>query len=99
MAGSWAIGPLIAGAAALSVETVNADGTLLPGRTLSYSWVDSGCSATQALAKLGDLFIAHKGAISAVIGPGCSEACKVTNHLTGWRHIPQISFGFASPPS
>ena len=34
--------PVAAGAAALAVDVVNADPTLLPGRALRFSWADSG---------------------------------------------------------
>ena len=66
--GAWDMGEYIAGAAALAVERVNADETLLGGRQLEYSWADSGCSAKQGLKALGTLL--GKGRISAVIGPG-----------------------------
>ena len=68
--GAWDMGEYIAGAAALAVERVNADETLLGGRQLEYSWADSGCSAKQGLKALGKLLGGSKGTISAVIGPG-----------------------------
>ena len=37
--------PGTAGAAALAVEIVNADNSLLAGRVLEYSWADAECSA------------------------------------------------------
>ena len=86
------MGPRIAGAAALAVERVNAQKTLLLGRVLEYSWADSGCSAKQGLAAMGEL---QNGVskIDAVVGPGCSAACEVTSHLSGGQSIPQISWG------
>ena len=84
--GAWARGPNIAGAAALAVEQVNADSTLLPGRMLIFSWEDSGCSAQQALAAMGKLneMSSRPGAASnnAIIGPACSTACEVTSYLS-----------------
>ena len=64
----WKGGPRIAGAAALAVEMVNADKTLLPGRVLQYSFADSGCSAQRALTAMGELL--GESRINAVIGPG-----------------------------
>ena len=93
MTGAWKAGPNIAGAAALAVERVNADNTLLAGRVLEYSWADSGCSATQGLKALGKL-LGGKSRINAVIGPGCSTACEVTSHLSAGQDIPQISWGW-----
>ena len=68
MTGSWDQGRRIAGAAALAVEMVNADKTLLPGRVLQYSFADSGCSAQRALTAMGELL--GESRINAVIGPG-----------------------------
>ena len=92
MSGGWLGGPRVAGAAALAVERVNADEALLPGRFLEYSWADSGCSAKQGLAAMGEL---QNGVsrIDAVVGPACSAACEVTSHLSGGQSIPQISWG------
>ena len=94
--GSWDIGHRIAGAAALAVERVNADKALLPGRRFEYSWADSGCSAQKALAAMGEL-LRKASKVDAVIGPGCSAACKVTSYLSSGQEIPQISWGCASP--
>ena len=92
MSGSWDGGKRVAGAAALAVERVNTNKALLPGRRLEYSWADSGCSAQQGLAAMGELL---RGAskVDAVIGPGCSAACEVTSYLSGGQGLPQISWG------
>ena len=89
VSGSWDVGTRVAGAAALAVERVNADLTLLPGRKLEYSWADSGCSAQQGLTAIGEL-LARQGRIDAVIGPGCSTACEVTSYLSGGQNIAQV---------
>ena len=82
----------IAGAAALAVERVNADKSLLPSRRLEYSWADSGCSPQQGLTAMGEL-LGGVSRVDAVIGPGCSSACEVTSYLSGGQGIPQISWG------
>ena len=95
MSGSWDVGKRISGAAALAVDRINADKALLPGRRLKYDWADSGCSAQQGLAAMGELLRgAHR--VDAVIGPGCSSACEVTSYLSGGQGIPQISWGCAA---
>ena len=96
MSGSWDGGKRVAGAAALAVERVNTNKALLPGRRLEYSWADSGCSAQQGLAAMGELL---RGAskVDAVIGPGCSAACEVTSYLSGGQGLPQISWGCTLP--
>ena len=53
-------------------------------------------NAEQGLRTMGKL-LAGTRAVSAVIGPGCSSACKVTSYLSGGQDIPQISWGCASP--
>ena len=93
MSGSWDGGTRVAGAAALAVERVNADKSLLPGRRLEYSAADSGCSAQQGLKAMGKLLA---GRVDAVIGPACSSACEVTGYLSGGQGIPQISWGCAA---
>ena len=90
--GSWDVGRRVAGAAAIAVESVNADKDLLPGRSLEYSWADSGCSPQQGLSAMGEL-LAGSSRVHAVIGPGCSSACEVTNYLAAGQGLPQISWG------
>ena len=80
----------------LAVERVNADEALLPGRTLEYSWADSGCDGKTGLWALGTLLVGNPE-VNAVIGPGCSAACEVTSISSSLRGIPQISFGCTSP--
>ena len=91
MCGSWDRGRKTAGAAALAVEQVNADKSLLAGRRLEYSWVNSGCSAQQGLVAMGELSGGTKR-VDAVIGPGCDSACEVTSFLSGGHNVPQISY-------
>ena len=95
MSGAWPVGRYIAGAAALAVTRVNADTKLLHGRTLRYSWADSGCSAKQGLVAMGELL--EDDRIDSLIGPACSSACEVTSYLSAGRGIPQISWGCTSP--
>ena len=59
---------------------------------LQYSWADSGCSAQQGLAAIGEL-LGGASRVDAVIGPGCSSACEMTSYLSGGQGIPQISWG------
>ena len=95
MTGLWKVGAKIAGAAALAVEKVNADKALLPGRRFEYLWADSGCSAKQGLAAMGQLL--GEAMIDVVIGPGCSSACEVTSYLSSGQNTSQISWGCTSP--
>ena len=78
--GSWLQAHSIAGALPLAVERINADSSLLPGRTLRFEWRDSGCSPSVALQALGSLD--SGGQVDAVIGPACSVACEPTGYLT-----------------
>ena len=96
LSGAWTGGQRFAGAAALAVNRVNADKSLLPGRVLAFEWADSGCSEKQGLKAMGELLESmHR--IDAVIGPGCSAACIVTSYLVAGQSLPQISPSCASP--
>ena len=100
MSGSWLGGPLVAGAAAVAVQRVNADKKLLPGRVFEYSWADSGCSAKQGLKAMGEMLVGesfNEAHIHVVIGPACSVTCEATSSLSGAANIPQISWGCLSP--
>ena len=92
MSGLWDVGKSIAGAAALAGERINANKAL----RFEYSWADSGCSAQQGLAAMGEL-LAGVTKVNAVIGPGCSAACEVTSYLSAGQGIPQVSWGCEAP--
>ena len=79
LSGAWSSGTTIAGALPLAVDEVNADPTLLPGKTLDYIYRDSGCSVEAALQGFGTLTnkMNKMKPIDAVIGPGCSVGCEV----------------------
>ena len=96
MSGLWDGGKRVAGAAPLAVERVNANKALLPGRRLEYRSADSGCSAQQGLAAMGEL-LGGASKVDAVIGPGCSSACEVTSYLSGGQGLPQVSWACGSP--
>ena len=99
MSGTWTRGRLIAGAAALAVEMVNADMNLLPGRALKYRWADSGCSPSVGLVALGTLLFWQQTRVNAVIGPGCSSTCEVTSYLSSVyepQGIPMISYSWCA---
>ena len=91
MSGSWDGGKRVAGVAALAVERVNADKSLLPSRRLEYSWADSGCSPQQGLTAIGEL-LGGVSRVDVVIGPGCSSACEVMSYLAAGQGIPQVSY-------
>ena len=74
---SWSTGSHIAGAAALAVEEVNDDASLLPGHLLKYKVANSGCNAQQGLKALGVL-LGGNSMVNAIIGPACSSACEVS---------------------
>ena len=89
----------VAGAAAIAVEKVNADDTLLAGYVVQLELQLEpllGCSAQQGLAAMGEL-LQGDSHIDAVIGPGCSSACEVTSYFSGGQEIPQISHSCTSP--
>ena len=64
---SWT-GHHIAGAAALAVQRINADSSLLGGMRVEYTWEDCGCSTLRAMDSVLKLLSDPK--IDAIIGPG-----------------------------
>ena len=68
MTGWWPVGRTIAGAAALAVERINTDASLLRGKRLKFTWLDDGCSSSQGQRSMTDLL--RDSNITAVIGPG-----------------------------
>jgi hypothetical protein len=89
LSGPWKAGRTIPGAAALAVQAINADPSLLGGMRVEYIYVDAGftvSSGNDAMSKL----LAMKG-LDAVFGPGESSsfrlcAASLTSAVAG-RHI------------
>ena len=86
---------MLANAAAMAVEHINNDSSLLDGSPLEVIFAETLCSAPAALAALSKLL--EEGPLAAVIGPGCSVACEATGFLTAGRDLPQISYSCLSP--
>ena len=92
LSGTWQLEG--AGAAAMAVDRVNEDKELLPGHVLKYSWEDSGCSPQVGLEAIGKLLQCNDTVkYDAVIGPGCTSACKQTSYLSAGQNLAQISWG------
>jgi hypothetical protein len=73
LSGPWKAGRTIPGAAALAVQRINADPSLLGGMRVEYVYVDAGftvSSGNDAMSKL----LAMKG-LDAIFGPGEPTVC------------------------
>ena len=91
LSGPWKAGRTIPGAAALAVQRINADPSLLGGMRVEYIYVDAGFTAaagTEAALKL----LAMKG-IDAVFGPGVPTV----SGFVSLRLPPLLSAGLLTP--
>ena len=68
LTGPWKAGRTIPGAAALAVQRINADPSLLGGMRVEYVYVDAGFTASSGNDAMSKL-LAMKG-IDAIFGPG-----------------------------
>ena len=91
---SWPAGRDSIGAIALAIDVANANGALVGGRTLQYSWTEVDCDRFLAGTMLNKILADRP--VDAVIGPDCSLACESTAYVTAIRGIPQISYSCMS---
>ena len=66
--GSWKAGRTIPGAAALAVQAINADPSLLGGMRVEFTVEDVGCRTYKAVTGVQNLLSDTK--IDAIFGPG-----------------------------
>jgi ABC-type branched-subunit amino acid transport system substrate-binding protein len=72
--GLWKAGRTIPGAAALAVQRINADPSLLGGMRVEFVFEDVGCTTYKAVTGLQKLLSDPK--LDAIFGPGTqSERC------------------------
>ena len=91
---SWDAGPRFAGGATIAIETINKDPSLLPGYHVSFDWTDSHCSEKHTVQGLLNLHAKTK--MNAIIGPACSDGCKIAAMLAHSWNIPIVSYGCAA---
>ena len=73
--GSWRGGRTIAGAAALAVQRINADSSLLGGMRVEYAWADAGCGVKSGVDAQAMLLGSNR--LDAVIGPGAHASASL----------------------
>ena len=71
---SWT-GHHIAGAAALAIQRINADSSLLGGMRVEYAWADAGCGVKSGVDALAMLLGSNR--LDAVIGPGAHASASL----------------------
>ena len=107
---SWDAGPRFASGITIAVEKINNDPNLLPGYNVSFVWGDSKCEEKAALEVIVDMYTKTDSCsangtapINVIIGPACSDGCKVGALLASHWNIPMVSYGcaasFLSKPS
>ena len=92
---SWDAGPRFAAGVTVAVEAINNDPNLLPGYNISFIWGDSKCEEKAGLEVIVDMYTKQKIPVNAIIGPACSDGCKVGALLASHWNIPIISYGCA----
>ncbi len=78
--GSWEAGRTIPGAAALAVQRINADPSLLGGMRVEFVFEDVGCGTYRAVLGVQKLLSDPK--IDAVFGPGM-QPCMIVSAANG----------------
>ncbi len=78
--GSWKAGRTIPGAAALAVQRINADPSLLGGMRVEFVFEDVGCGTYRAVSGVQKLLSDPK--IDAVFGPGMPP-CRIVSAANG----------------
>jgi ABC-type branched-subunit amino acid transport system substrate-binding protein len=68
LSGPWKAGRTIPGAAALAVQAINADPSLLGGMRVEFTFEDVGCRTYKAVTGVQNLLSDTK--IDAIFGPG-----------------------------
>ena len=84
MTGDWAGGPYFASGISVAVDRINNDPTLLANYNVTYVWRDSKCRPQDALSNVVDMYTVQKPKIDAIIGPACTEGCKMSAMLGRW---------------
>ena len=74
LSGPWKAGRTIPGAAALAVQAINADPSLLGGMRVEFVFEDVGCGTYAAVSGVQKLLSDPK--IDAIFGPGM-ESCTI----------------------
>lgn len=93
---SWDAGRRFAAGITVAVEEINKNPNLLPGYNVSFVWGDSKCQESDGLAVMLDMYTKTDHPVNAIIGPACSDGCKVGAMLASHWNIPIISYGCAA---
>lgn len=93
---SWGAGPRFAAGITVAVENINNDPTLLSGYNVTFEWGDSKCEERDALAVMLDMYTKSDQPVNAIIGPACSDGCKVGAMMAAHWDIPIVSYGCAA---
>lgn len=90
---SWDAGRRFASGITVAVEKINNDPYLLKGYNVTFIWADSQCTERGGLETIVDMYT--RGKVDAIIGPACSQGCKVGSLLAAHWNLPIVSYGCA----
>ncbi|XP_065649694.1 atrial natriuretic peptide receptor 2 isoform X2 [Hydra vulgaris] len=92
--GEWNVAPRFASGITVAVKDINKDPSLLNGYNVTFVWNNSKCNEKGALKAVVDMYILEK--VNAIIGPACSDGCKLAAILAEHWNIPMVSYGCAA---
>lgn len=93
---SWAAAPRFAAGITVAIDKINNDPYLLRDYNVSFIWGDSKCEEKATLEVIVDMYTKEKVPVNALIGPACSDGCKVGAMLASHWNIPMVSYGCAA---
>ncbi|XP_033122630.1 atrial natriuretic peptide receptor 1-like [Anneissia japonica] len=95
--GRWPIGSHIATAAAIAVDDIQGNSSLLPNRSIAVILNDTKCEAVVALPKVINLLSNEVvNGLHGFIGGGCNSVCEPIGLLAAAFNLPMISWGCTS---
>ncbi|XP_065654311.1 atrial natriuretic peptide receptor 1 isoform X3 [Hydra vulgaris] len=89
--GNWPVARRFASGITIAVNKINSDPYLLPGYHVDFEWKDCQCNDRVSLSSIIDLININK--VNAIIGPACSDGCKLGAFLGSHYNIPVVSYG------
>ena len=92
--GEWNVAHRFASGISIAVKDINRDSSLLKGYNVSFVWNNSKCNEKGALKAIVDMYLLEK--VNAIIGPACSDGCKLAAILAEHWNIPMVSYGCAA---
>eukprot|EP01130_Rhizamoeba_saxonica_P001978 TRINITY_DN11797_c0_g1_i1.p1 TRINITY_DN11797_c0_g1~~TRINITY_DN11797_c0_g1_i1.p1 ORF type:complete len:766 (-),score=175.62 TRINITY_DN11797_c0_g1_i1:31-2328(-) len=95
--GGWDVGPLVEPGAALAIQEINEDDSILPGNELCIAYYDTECNAAVGLRQVVESVNNEDLDVLGIIGAGCSIVSTPVSLLSQAFDLTMISWGSTSP--